>query len=92
MPAKKVSKEKILQMKKELKELKSETKKQIATLVTSAFGFAAALFWRDAIQALLSQTLGVKPGEGFWLVRIFIALVVTLVAVLITFLISKTLK
>lgn len=82
-------KTKIRRLREQLKDLRDETKVRISTLITSAFGFVAALFWRDAIQALLSQTFGVNPGQGFWLVQIGIALVVTVMAVIVIFSISR---
>jgi len=54
----------ITKLKSEIKNLKIETKKQTATLITSALGFVAALFWREAIQAFLEQVLKLKAGEG----------------------------
>lgn len=84
-------KTKIKRMREQMKDLKSETKRTTTTLITSAFGFVAALFWRDAIKALLDQTFGVNPGEGFWFIQIVIAIIVTLLAVAVTFSLSKTL-
>ena len=84
-------KNKIKELRKQLQELKSETKMRISTLVTSAFGFVAALFWRDAIKSLLDQTFGVNPGKGFWLVQVAIAIGVTKMAVMVTFSLSKAL-
>jgi len=83
-------KTKIRRLKEQLRELKKETKRRTTSLITSAFGFVAALFWRDAIQALLNQTFGVNPGEGFWLIQMGIAIVVTIMAVIAIFLVSKT--
>ena len=80
----------IIRLREQLKAFKKETKTRMTSLITSAFGFVAALFWRDAIQALLAQTFGVSPGEGFWLVQIVIALVVTIMAVIVIFFVSRT--
>lgn len=81
----------IRRLREQLKDLKDETRVRISTLITSAFGFVAALFWRDAIQALLNQTFGINPGKGFWLVQMGIALAVTIMAVIVIFSVSKTL-
>ncbi len=91
---KKIEKQKkeIIKLKEELRNLKRETKKQLVTMITSAFGFASALFWRDAVQSLLQQIFGVKPGEGFWLTQFFIALGVTFVTAIIIFSLSRTIK
>jgi uncharacterized BrkB/YihY/UPF0761 family membrane protein len=80
----------IRRLKEQLKDFKRETKARMSTLITSAFGFVAALFWRDAIKALLDQTFGVNPGQGFWLIQMGIAVVVTIMAVIVIFLVSKT--
>ena len=82
-------KTRIRRLREQLKDLKSETKRRTTSLITSAFGFVAALFWRDAIQALLNQTFGVNPGQGFWLVQMVIALAVTIMAVIVIFSVSK---
>ena len=82
-------KEKIKGMRNQLKNLKSETKKTTKSLITSAFGFVAALFWRVAIKALLDQTVGVNPGEGFWIIQVAVAVIVTIFAVVVTYSLSK---
>lgn len=87
----KKQKTKIRRLKEQLKDFKDETKTRLNTLITSAFAFVAALFWRDAIKSLLDQTFGVNPGEGFWLIQMGIALVVTIMAVIVIFSVSKTL-
>jgi hypothetical protein len=84
-------KTKIKLLKYRLKELRKEAKSRVNSLVTSAFGFVAALFWRDAIQALLEQTFGIQRGEGFWIIQVLIALGVTLLAIIVIFSMSKTL-
>lgn len=83
---------KIIKMREQLKSLKTQTKRQMMTLITSAFGFVAALFWRDAIKSFLEQTINVTPGEGLWTVQVLVALGVTFLAVIITFLLSRGMK
>lgn len=83
-------KTKIKKLKEELKGLKKETKNRLNSLITSAFGFVAALFWRDAFQALLEQIFGVSRGEGYWLIQVVVAIGVTLIAVMVIFSVSKT--
>jgi F0F1-type ATP synthase assembly protein I len=85
-------KSKIKKLRKQLRSLKSETQRTTITLVTSAFGFVAALFWRDAIKSLLDQTFGVMPGEGYWGVQMIVAIIVTMIAAIVTFSLSKTLE
>lgn len=65
----------------------------LVTLVTSAFGFVAAFAWADAIQKILEENInngflkGQKLPEGT--VKLIYALVVTVVAVAITFLVNR---
>ena len=82
----------IRRLRDQLKSFKSETKRTTLTLVTSAFGFVAALFWRDAIKSLLDQTFGVMPGEGYWGIQMLVAILVTIMAVVVTFSLSRTLR
>lgn len=77
-------------LKKQLKELKDLTKKQIVTLMTSSFGFVAALFWRDAVQSMLQQVFGLQKAT-IWTIQFALAIAVTLLAVLVTFFVTKTL-
>ena len=83
-------KTKIKHLREELKNLRRETKTRMTALITSAFGFVAALFWRDAIKALLDQTFGINPGEGFWFVQMGIAVIVTVMAVMVIYFVSRT--
>ena len=82
----------ILRLKHELKNLQRETKRQTATLITSALGFVAALFWREAIQAFLEQVLKIRAGEGWWMAQFFVAVFVTLMAVIALYLVTRSLK
>jgi|GEM_PF-1071865 len=63
-----------------------DIKGTMLTLIISAFGFVAALFWRDAIQDAIAKF--VPEGEG--LVYSFgAAIIVTIIAVIVIFLMSK---
>jgi hypothetical protein len=64
----------------------------VTTLLTSAFGFVAALAWNDAIQALFSKIPLEKGGEGSWtliIVAFIYALVVTFIAVAVIWYLTK---
>jgi hypothetical protein len=61
--------------------MKKEILEKLATLVTAAFGFVAALAWNTAIQALFRQTFGEQSSIPAMLTY---AIAVTLVAVIIT--------
>lgn len=80
----------ITQLKKQLKDLKDLTKKQIVTLMTSSFGFVAALFWRDAVKSMLEQLFRIQKAT-LWIIQFALAIAVTLLAVLVTFFVTKTL-
>lgn len=59
--------------------------KQLITLSTSGFGLAAALAWNDTIQQAVKDFIEPHiPGSGI-LSRLIYALLVTLLAVLVTF-------
>ena len=67
----------------------SEVKKQVATLITGAFAFIAALVWRDAIMAWMAPIL--EAGSRAMSLTI-VAIVVTIIAVVATIGIGKILK
>ena len=66
-----------------------EVKKQVAVLVTTAFGLVAALFWNDAIKAMINSYI---PAGNAWPYMMVSAVVVTIVAVLAIIMIAKMLK
>src|SRR5437867_5426102 len=74
-----------LVLKKELSAVQREFRKQMGTLLTSAFAFFAALLWRDAMIDLIPQ------GQQIFL-KFMTATIVSVVSVLMIILISKTLK
>lgn len=60
--------------------------KTIITLVTTAFGLVAGLAWNDAIQKLIESVM----GAGDALSGLFIyAIVVTILAVVVTILLAR---
>lgn len=76
--------------KKEIKKnFKVELITQLVTLSTSGFGVVAALAWNDTIQQLVKDYIEPKiPGSGITS-RLIYALLVTLLAVLITYQLSR---
>ena len=84
------NKEKITVLKKEINLIKKQAKKQTITLISSAFGFVAALFWRDAIKAFFEQIFNITLGSGnSWFAQTLIALGITIFAVVVIYYISK---
>lgn len=59
---------------------------QLMALSTAAFGLVAALAWNGAIQELFKQLFGTQSGL---FAMFFYAILVTLLAVLVTYFISK---
>ena len=63
-----------------------DVKGVILTLVISSFGFVAALFWRDAVKDLINEF--VPEGQGL-IYSFGTAVLVTIIAVVVIFLVSK---
>jgi hypothetical protein len=67
----------------------NELRKQVLTLSVAAFGFLAALTWRDVINAFLAPIL--KGREGlleFFLVALFVTCLAIIVPIMLTKLLS----
>ena len=65
---------------------KMDIKATMLTLIVSAFGFVAALFWRDAVQSMLNAFL---PEGGGLFYRFAAAIIVTIIAVIVIYLASR---
>ncbi len=65
-----------------------EVKTQIATLVTGAFAFVAALVWKDAIMAWMAPILA--AGSGATMLTL-VAVIVTVIAIIATYAVGRTL-
>ena len=76
--------------KKEDKKLHVEIVKQMVTLSTSAFGLVAALAWNSVIQEFVNSYVKkwLPAGSGILSLLIY-ALIITVLAVLITVQLSK---
>jgi hypothetical protein len=66
--------------------MKGAVIEKMAALVTAAFGLVAALAWNDAIKAIFKTVFGTAEGVGPMLTY---ALIVTVIAVLVTLWIGK---
>lgn len=72
------------------KKLHRELIKQMLTLATSAFGLVAALAWNSLIQELVNSYVKKFLPNGSGIISLFIyALVVTILAVFVTYQLSK---
>ena len=79
--------------KEEEKKFHTEVVKQMLTLATSGFGLVAALAWNNVIQEFVNNYVKklLPDGSGIWSLLIY-AVVVTLLAVLVTYNLSRFLK
>jgi hypothetical protein len=66
--------------------MKKEVINKISTLVISAFGLVAALAWNGAIQSIFKEIFG--SPDGIWSMLTY-AIVVTIIAVIITVWLAK---
>jgi hypothetical protein len=61
-------------------------RENFATLIISALGLVAALSWNDAIKSSIDTLF---PTTGNLVYKFYVAIVVTVISVIITFFISK---
>jgi hypothetical protein len=75
------------------KHLHIEVMRQMLTLATSGFGLVAALAWNSVIQEFVNNYIKkfLPNGSGIWSLLIY-ALVITFLAVFITYQLSKILN
>ena len=73
--------------------MKREIARQMLTLATSGFGFVAALAWNELIQGAINTYIRPLVGGGstLWSQLIY-AVIVTVLAVTITYNLSKILQ
>lgn len=69
--------------------MKAEILDKIATLLTAAFGLIAALAWNGAIRAIFEAVFGSADNITAMLIY---AVVVTIIAVLVTIWIARSVK
>jgi len=75
------------------KSLKAEVVRQMITLSTSAFGLVAALAWNNVIQEFVNSYLKKwLPNGSSIFSLLFYAVLITILAVLVTYQLSKILE
>ncbi|HUD43948.1 MAG TPA: DUF5654 family protein [Patescibacteria group bacterium] len=80
-------------LKENARELQIALLKQLVTLATSGFGLVAALAWNSVIQELVNTYIKKWLPAGWGIVSLLIyALIVTILAVLVTYNLTRTLK
>jgi len=61
-------------------------RENFATLIISALGLVAALSWNDAIKTMIDTLF---PATGNLIYKFYVAIIVTIISVVITYFISK---
>ena len=69
--------------------MRAEILEKIAALLTAAFGLVAALAWNGAIRAIFEKVFG--TADNIWAMLVY-AVVVTIIAVLVTIWIARATK
>jgi uncharacterized membrane protein (DUF106 family) len=73
--------------------MKKEILNQMLTLATGALGLVAALAWNEVIQELITQYIKPLIGGASGIISLFIyAILVTALAVLVTYNLTKAAK
>ena len=71
---------------KEVSKFTKAFRENFATLIISALGLVAALSWNDAIKSAISTLF---PAESDLIYKFYVAIIVTIISVVITFFITK---
>ena len=83
-------------LKTHLSVFQREFRKQLATFITGAFAFVAALLWRDAIKSFIKTyeeyIVRLMPIKEGWLVEFATAFAVSILAIIAIIVLSKLLK
>ncbi len=82
-----IEKIKSVPMGKLFREPMSEARKQLVMFMTTAFSLTAALFWNDAIKAMITSYI---PKDGAWPYLFASAIAVTIIAIVATSLLSRS--
>lgn len=76
--------------KKKAKKFEHEVRKTTATSIAAAFSFIIALFWRDAVQELITKLLEhLGLANSSYIAKVIAAALVTVIGVLAIMRISK---
>lgn len=69
------------------KEITMEFQERLVVLMTTALGVVAALFWQNAIKDMIDAFI---PPIKVWQYELFIAILVTFLAVITLYILTKT--
>ena len=83
-----------MRIKKEVKEFKSEFRKKLVEFIVGAFTFTAALTWNNTISSWVDSSTAFLKSIGLqkWILNLFTAIIVTVIAVIGIIFVSKILK
>ncbi len=73
----------------ESKKIRENMKKQVGTYILAGFGLVASLAWNDAIKALIEKFFPATSGNDLC-AKLFYALVVTGIVVLVSYFLLRT--
>ncbi|EKE12343.1 MAG: hypothetical protein ACD_13C00236G0010 [uncultured bacterium] len=80
-------------IRKNVSDVKREVLKQMLTLAASGFGLVAALAWNNLIQEIVAQYIKPMLGGASGIISLLIyAILVTVLAVVVTYNLSKLVK
>ena len=84
---------KIPEISEDAKQIKKEVAAQMLSLATSGFGLVAALAWNEFIQEVVNEYIKPLVGGSSGIISLLIyAVLVTLLAVVVTYQLSKFVK
>ncbi len=81
-----IKKEDLHKVAQEINEFRRTFRQNLLTFITTGFGVAAALMWNDTIKEFFTS---ITPSGSTLLVKIYSALLITLIAVMATYLLSR---
>ena len=80
-------------VKKHISDLKRDILKEMLTLATSGFGLVAALAWNEVIKEFIDEFVKPIMGGASGIISLLIyAVIVTLLAVFVTYSLTKVIK
>ena len=71
-----------------ISDFSKEFRKNTVTMIVSALGLVAALMWQDAIKTWINSVIQIDDPNNY-LIKTYAALVVTFIAVIMIYLLSK---
>lgn len=76
-------------VKEQVSKFKGEFRKHSVVAITAALSFVIALFWRDAVQAVIDDWVATFSIENVYILKLVAAVAVTILAVIGLMIIAK---